>query len=394
MRIDFVITELHTGGAESCLTEVALGLQARGDQVRCFSIGSLPPVGRDALVRRLRDAQVPIETAGADRITQVFSAQRKLTRWLRDNRADVVQSFLFHANVLSSRAARRANIPTHVGNLRVAENKPLRILIERHAASKMQSLVCVSREVERFAKTHLCRPRRHPHGTRQHSRATVGNDPHTHVQMWPPTTVVPNGIDASRFDQATPVDWTHLGWAPDDPVVLFVGRMHPQKNLQWLLETIPDWIGPRHPRRRLLMIGDGPLAGAIDAYCRGFGGDYVRRLPFQQDIAPWMRAASALLLPSRYEGMPNVVLEAMACGLPVICSRVEGIAELTDGASIDMTFAVDDAAAMIDRINQLLANESVAAMIANENRCRVQQRFTWPGVVEAYRKLYQVLTSG
>ena len=111
-------------------------------------------------------------------------------------------------------------------------------------------------------------------------------------------------------------------------VVTCIGRLDRQKGLDWLLETAAIWL-PQLPRCDLLLVGQGPERRKLEAQCRGLGiGDRVHFAGWRPDVAEILAASRLLVLPSAWEGMPNVVLEAMAAGLPVVATDVEGVREL------------------------------------------------------------------
>lgn len=363
MRVGLVITELYVGGAEKCLTELAIGLAEAGDDVRVFSLGSLPTGPRAALVDRLAEANIDVTSGQADSSLRTLAAFRRLKRWMKESPPDVCQTFLYHANVLGTLAAKSAGVPCRLGGLRVAESRSLRCRIETAAIARMQKLVCVSSAVQTFAASRLNCDREK-------------------------SVVIPNGVDTERFAEAAPFDWTQLGWPADSVVSLFVGRLHPQKGIELLRRQI-DVLSTPGSDRRLLLIGEGPLLAELTDWAERVGGDRVRLLPWQSEVAPFMRAARLLVLPSRYEGMPNVVLEAMAAGKPVVCSRVEGSEELLGGSIDRQSFSPGDDGAMKKLVDQYLADESLSESAGQENLDRVKERFTIPAMVAAYRSLYQ-----
>lgn len=369
MRIDFVITELFVGGAERCLTELAVGFAKRGDDVRVFSIGSLP-VGKQArLCDRLRAHQIPIETAQTDSPLGFVRAYQRLRDWLAESPPDLCQTFLFHANVIGTLAAVAARVDHRVGGLRVAERRWVRCLLERRAAKEMQSLVCVSEAVQTFAAESLGVPR---------SRSVV----------------IPNAVDVGRFSQAAAVDWSALGWPSDAAVTLFVGRLAKQKGIE-LMQKEVDTIAPAQTDHKLLLVGDGELGDDLDRWCRSVGSDRVQRLPWQPDVAPYMRACRVLVLPSRYEGMPNVVMEAMAAGRPVVCSRVEGTAELFAGAGAGQLFSIGDSAAMARLVANFLGDRALAEQAGVQNQARMRADFSVEAMIDAYQTHYQrIIASG
>jgi glycosyltransferase involved in cell wall biosynthesis len=114
-------------------------------------------------------------------------------------------------------------------------------------------------------------------------------------------------------------------------------------------------------------------------------------MSWQSDVAPLMRGCRLLLLPSRYEGMPNVVLEAMAASRPVVWSRVEGSEELLAQALEHQSFPSGDGAAMKNLVGRFLSDPSLRDQIGSDNQSRVRADFSIPAMVDAYRSHYRTL---
>ncbi len=229
----------------------------------------------------------------------------------------------------------------------------------------MQGVVCVSRAVQKFAQDRL------------------GCDAEQSV-------VIPNGVDVTRFASASPLKWSDIGWPDDSIVSLFVGRLHPQKGIELLQEKI-DQIAPDGSNRRLLLVGDGPLRRDLESWSERVGRQRVQLLPWQSDVAPLMRACRVLLLPSHYEGMPNVVLEAMAAAKPVVCSRIEGSEELLSDALNQQSFPAGDSIAMNNLVEQFLSDQILCDQVGDLNQSRVRNDFSIAAMVDAYRSYYRTL---
>ncbi|WP_202840268.1 glycosyltransferase family 4 protein [Luteimonas saliphila] len=140
-----------------------------------------------------------------------------------------------------------------------------------------------------------------------------------------------NGVDGERFrpgDRAAARQ--ALALAPEGPLVLYVGNLKESKGCVDLLEAFPAVVA-RQPEARLAFVGSGAAAATLSRRAQQLGiADMVLLAgarPHEQ-LALWMQAADLLSLPSHNEGVPNVVLEAMACGLPVVATAVGGIPEV------------------------------------------------------------------
>ncbi len=158
-----------------------------------------------------------------------------------------------------------------------------------------------------------------------------------------------------------------------------------------MLQQQIDRIAPGDSNRKLLLVGDGPLRSQLQAWCDQVGPQRVRLLDWQADVAPILQACRLLVLPSRYEGMPNVVLEAMAAARPVVCSLVEGSEELVSHASQWQGFAPGDSPHMASLIEHLESDQTLCNEIGMLNHERVQKHFSLTTMTEAYRAHYRTL---
>jgi len=149
----------------------------------------------------------------------------------------------------------------------------------------------------------------------------------------PPARVhtIYNGVDTDRFAPGPQAEARQrLGVAPESRVILYVGNLKPAKGCLDLLEAFPA-VKAKVPAARLVYVGAGPAREAITARAASLGLSADVTLAgalAHEAIADWFRAADLLSLPSHNEGVPNVVLEAMASGTPVVASRVGGIPEV------------------------------------------------------------------
>jgi teichuronic acid biosynthesis glycosyltransferase TuaC len=172
------------------------------------------------------------------------------------------------------------------------------------------------------------------------------------------TITISNGCNAAIFHPASRSEARRqLGIDEGTRLVVYVGRLVPEKGLRELLEATA-MLSQEHPRVELALIGDGPLRGELEQSARRVAGVPVH-LPGAMDaslVARWMAASDLVTLPSYSEGHPNVLVEALASGRPVVATHVGGIPEVVD-ASCGVLVAPRDADALSVALGQVLDRE-------------------------------------
>ncbi len=197
--------------------------------------------------------------------------------------------------------------------------------------------------------------------------------------------VIHNGVDAGLFrpDPAKPE-------TDDAPVrLLAVGRLVAQKGVDVLLNALAE---PGLERAVLDVVGDGDWRARLEAQAAALGlTDRVRFLGWldRAELAGVYRAVDVFVLPSRDEGMPNVVLEAMASGLPVAASRVAGAEDLVAEGETGFLVPPEDAAALAAALKKLVGDAGLRAAMGARGRSRVEADFTWRAAATAYLNLLQ-----
>ncbi|HUY35625.1 MAG TPA: glycosyltransferase [Pirellulales bacterium] len=365
LRLALCATELAPGGAERCLVELATRLDRTRFEPVVYSLA--PPGARRSLIERLEAAGVAVHFLAGRGIRSAPGVCRRLAQRLKSQGAEVLQTFLFHANVMGRVAARWAGVPHVVCGLRVAERRAnWHLRLDRWTTRLVDQYVCVSDAVRDFS---IARGRLTPERM----------------------VVIPNGVDLGRFDQAATVDLAALGVPAGRRAVTYVGRLDPQKGLPGLLVGARWWLDHLSDHD-LLLVGDGPRRSDLEAEVRRLGlTDRVHFAGWRDDVAEILRASRLLVLPSRWEGMPNVVLEAMAARLPVVATDVEGVRALLGPRADLQTVAKDDPRAFAERVVAVLSDASLAARLGEENRLRAERHFSLGAMVSSYAALYHRL---
>jgi len=191
------------------------------------------------------------------------------------------------------------------------------------------------------------------------------------------------------------IDFETFRPLPDQPTrydVLFVGRLAPNKGLFTLLDAI-KLTTITHPRVRLGILGDGPLGRALQERVGTLGlGDRVTFIPRQPDAASVARVynqARMLVCASTAEGGPRVAAEAMACGVPVVSTRVGVMPDLIEDG-VNGLLAEWDAAHLAQQIRRVLDDRALAARLGEAGRAAVAE-FDADRVIAAYARGYHAL---
>jgi starch synthase (maltosyl-transferring) len=198
--------------------------------------------------------------------------------------------------------------------------------------------------------------------------------------------VIPNGIDVERWANARPADLTQFGVPAGQRVFTFVGRLEAQKGIIDLLTVVLDFL-KEVPSHDFLVVGDGPLREQLNDRTSALEGKRVHFAGWQADIPAIMAASDLLLLYSGWEGMPNVVLEAMAAGKPVLALPAEGINELLGEGHTEQTAE----ARYLQRLMELIGNPVLQNDLGRRNQARAKQEFSLACMICRYADLYESL---
>jgi glycosyltransferase involved in cell wall biosynthesis len=212
--------------------------------------------------------------------------------------------------------------------------------------------------------------------------------------------LIPNGVDTDVFTPATLEEKEHLRaelGLPSGPLVTYVGIINSRKNIDGILriwcQTVRDGGGGS-----LVLVGPSP-GGEADPYSRQLQ-EYVsenhldtrvRFLGRQADVAPYLRASDVFLFPSRQEGMPNCVLEAMACGLPCLVSRSAGVGTLITHGRNGFMLDVDDEPGFAELLTSLVRSPSCREEIGRAASDKMLASYSLSSIADRYVALYQRL---
>jgi glycosyltransferase involved in cell wall biosynthesis len=265
-----------------------------------------------------------------------WSIRAEFRRAVRDFRPDVVYAtWAYPDGWATVRLGHEANLPVvlkvHGSDVLLLDQYPSRRNGTTDALRRADRVVAVSRDLAaKVAKLGAAADRVH---------------------------LVYNGVDADRFRPGDRLEARRrLGLDAERPMLLYVGNLLPVKGPDVLIKAAAI-LAARGVEFDLHVVGKGPMRPALEASVSEYGiGERVRfHGNISHDRLPdWFRAADMLVLPSRSEGVPNVLLEAMACGTPFVASDVGGVAEVTHLGSGDLV-AAGDAGLLAEKIGKRLA---------------------------------------
>jgi glycosyltransferase involved in cell wall biosynthesis len=376
MRVAYVIVGLDVGGAETMLERLVLTLGPRV-QPLVISLTSLGAIGPRLLARG-----VAVHALGMSR-RQLPGPRTvwRLVQLLRQFKPEVVHTHMYHANLLGGLAARAAGVRAvmwnvHHCNLDASVNARATLWTIALCAQLSRVLPHrISSVAERARDVHVA----------------AGYAAERFV-------VVPNGFDTSQFKpdhEARATVRAELGLPPDTPLVGVIGRFDSQKNHRGFCEAMARLVQLR-PGTHALLAGAGIDAhnAELAAWLQQHGvAGCCHLLGARSDVARLMAALDVLMLPSLGEAFPNVVGEAMACGVPCAVTDV-GDAALMVG-DWGRVVAAGDMQGLGDATASILALPAAQRFsIGQQGAASTRQRYDLHVVAARYLSEYQSLLAG
>ena len=368
-RVSFLITGLGIGGAEMQLARLATALHARGWSVHVLALRELSGVGEE-----LHQANLPVQTLTPAGVRLGPRTLVALVRALRAQRPDCLVTFLLQANVIGRLAGAWCGVPvvSSIRNSRFGGDgrygARIGDLLERITAPLSHAVVINAQSTAARVVARRV--------VAQRQVRVVGN------ALAPPAAALA-APERARLR-------SEFGLPEGAFVWLTAGRLQPQKNQLDLLEAFARHC-QRTPEAHLLLAGEGPLEASLRARIEGLGlARTARLLGLRRDLPQVLHLADAFVLASRWEGLPNVVMEALAAGVPTLATPVGGIDELIeDGVSgwVAASADADDIASAMDRVTACSARER--SIVAARGRARVVERYGLEAIVDGWTSVIE-----
>ena len=362
LKVLQLIPTLDRSGAEKQMVLLCQGLPRDRFEVEAAALTRLGPFEAD-----LRDAGIPLTLIGKPLKIDPFALGR-LTRFMKAKRFDVVQTWVFAANSYGRVAAKRAKVPVIVTAEMAVDLWKSRghLMIDRQLAKWTDRVVGNSHAVVDFYRK-------------------VGV-PENKLGM------IYSGVAEEPLPQvdATAVR-AEFGWSAEVPLIVFIGRLMAQKAVADLVAAI-DILQHVRPDAKTLIIGGGPLRDELIETAHKFDlDDKVRFVGHREDAQRLLAAADLLVLPSLYEGLPNVVLEAMRLGKPVVATAAPGTTEVVVDGETGLLVPLQNPTELARGIRKVLADNELAKRLGEAGRERVAREFGVQTMIDRFAELYENL---
>ncbi|WP_460375767.1 glycosyltransferase [Thermus antranikianii] len=367
----FLSTGLGRGGAESQVTLLARGLKDRGWQV---AVVSMIPPDPEGPKEELEAADIPVYSLGMARGRPSLTGVWRLVRLVREFKPQVVHAHMIHANLLARLVRLLAPVPAVVctAHSTLEVGRSLRTERSTHLAYRLTDFLCdlttvVSQE-----------------GYRRFLEGKA-----THPSKF---RFVPNAVDTQRFSpdpHLRSLLREELGLSERDFLWLAVGRLEEAKDYPTLMQAFAQVVADR-PAARLFVVGQGSLEAELRALAQALGlGDAVRFLGLRKDIPALLNAADAFVMSSAWEGMPMVLLEAHATGLPIVATNVGGIPDVVIPERTGFLVPSQDPIALAEAMKRLMSLPSDERVkMGLEGREWVISHYSLDAIMAQWEEIY------
>lgn len=357
MRILHFIPSMGGGGAERQLAYLAEELTRLGWEVHVALLSGGPNMDR------LRASGAVIHPLAA-RSNYDPGILFQLLRTVKSVKPDLIQVWMLQMEVLGGAAAQMARVPWVFSERSSALCYPLTLKSRLRVSMASRAGAIVSNST----------------GGDEYWRARLGS----RVPRW----VIPNALPLDEIEAARAAGPEETGLGPEQKVVLYVGRFSPEKNLETLLLALRQVVS--QPGIVAVLCGDGPSRSTIERQVQEYGlGDRVRLPGYISAVWSWMKRADVFVSVGLFEGHPNTVLEAMACGCPLVVSDIPAHREFLDEHSA-LLVNPRAPAEIAQAIGSVLSTPERATGRAQAARA---QAAAWsaPAIARQYEQVYQVL---
>ena len=349
------------GGGEMKLLELVENLDRDRYNITVCSVGQGGPLQQD--FEKLGDDVVVFDKKFSFDLSLVF----KVARLMKEKNIDLLQTTLFYADVIGAYAAAMANVPVVISWEAVSHPYRARHMLSyKMAMRKIDVVVAVSNAIRKQV---------------MEERGVPSEKART----------IHYGIDLEKYTHSDTLKRKDIGLEDSDLVLGTVARYTDQKGHTYLIDAAPG-IVEKFPNAHFVFVGDGPNREDMEAQIKKLGLERnFHLLGFRKDVVDLLNLFDVFVLPSLYEGLPNVVLEAMACARPIIATGVDGTAEAVEDGECGYIVPPKNPQALTERINHLIASPDLMRRMGDASRKRVETHFSLEKQIRQFEELYDEL---
>lgn len=366
IKIMFCIARLVIGGTEQQLLDFITEMdRSRYDVIVC------PLVSGGGLFREFERANIPIVVVGRKHKYDPFILWR-LIKIIKQERVDILHTFLYTANFWGRIAGQLAGVPIIIASERGVDisKKRFHFFIDRIISPWTNLIITNAEWLKKFYTQNAC----------------INPDKFK---------IIHNGIKLDRFH--VHVNEEHkkreLKIPSNYSVVCTIGRLHPLKGHQFLLQAAQKVLKSDN-NVIFLIVGDGIMRNQLESLAEQLQiGDYVRFTGFRRDIGEILSITDVFAFPTLSEGLPNVLLEAMAMKKPIVATNIDGNREIIEDNVTGILVPPENSKQLADGILRLLRDRELAARLARSGHCKLEKDFAFDVMVQKIQNTYEELIS-
>lgn len=364
IRIAFVLWTLKTmGGSEHVVFDIVRKLDLNQFEILVIGLSDGP------VRKRYEDIGIKVETV-FKKSKFDFNFVQKFRQILVSNKIEIVNPHHFYPLLYTSVASVFTGIKivyTEHSVWQYLELGLVKKMISNLLLAKADAVIAISRQLLKY-----------------YSENPFVSERKTHLII--------NGIDLCRFKKLDDLPLKEqLGFKPQDKLIGLVANLRPEKNHKVLIRAFASLL-KAHPSVHLVFAGLDCMDGQLESYVQAMEvAESVHFLGARQDIPEILNILDVFCLPSKNEGLPLSILEAMACGVPVIGADVMGINEVLTDNETGLLFPYDDDRALCEKLDLLLTDQEKRETMVASAAAYVKATYSLENKMNQYRSLFQNL---